>query len=561
MGNTQYQSMKNLKLSIKQISYFIIGCSVAFSILFYVIFPHNEVIIDEIMLILAIAINGLLFYFVRNVILSIASIEVDKSDSNIVELAPYFQKINTLKNEILIATDFIAEIEKGNMDKAYTAIDESKLYSSLLTMRDKMKSIAAEEKQRNWATEGMANFGELLRINNKNIESLGQAVTGKLVQYLEANQGAMFVIRENDAAHKYLEMIACYAYSRKKHIDKIIEIGEGLVGQVVLEKEVIYMTSVPNGYTIITSGLGEATPSCVLIVPLMVNEEVLGVLELCSFHPIKNYQIDFVKKLGESIASTISMVMTNESTQHLLKSTQEQSIQLQNQEEEMRQNLEELHATQEDMMRKEQEIQTLLEKSQESEKLLQLQLVEINNIKEEEKLKTEEMVFNMELNKKVILKVIEELPDKIFLKDEEGKLVLINSSLASGYNKSVSELIGTSDFDNFPNNLATEYRAIELEMLKSGKPMTMYEDFPDASGNNKVLYCVKMPFEFPGTSKIGILGYQVDVTEIKTMESKIAFSEQSMKLREEALQAEILKGNEAIVALNQQITELMNSKN
>lgn len=550
--------MKNNKFSLLKTFYFTIACSLSFSILFYIISPHNNLFIDEILLIISIVINVLIGLFIRNSLAAILGTAPVKTDSTIVELIPFIEKINILQNEILVATDFISEIEKGNMNKSYTAIDESKLHGSLLTMRDKMKSIAAEEKQRNWATEGMANFGEILRTNNKDIEGLGHAVTGKLVNYLEVNQGGIFVLRENETKHKYLQMIACYAYDRKKHAEKSVEIGEGMLGQAVLEKESIYITQLPDGYTTITSGLGEATPSCMLIVPLIINEEVLGVLELCSFHPIKPYQIDFVKKLGESIASTLSTVMTNESTQRLLKATQEQSIQLQNQEEEMRQNLEELHATQEDMLRKEQEIQTLLDKSQENEKLLQLQLIEINTIKEEEKSKTEEMMFNMELNKKVILKVIEELPDKIFLKDEEGRLVLINSSLASGYDKSVEELIGTSDFDNFPHNLATQYRAIELEMLKSGKPMTMYEDFPDASGNIKVLYCVKMPFEFPGTSKIGILGYQVDVTEIKTMENKILLSEQNMKIREEALQAEILKSNEAIVSLNQQISKLMN---
>lgn len=552
--------MKNNKFSLLKILYFIIACSLSFSILFYIVFPHNEVFIDEILLTFSIIINVLILIFVRSSMSSLLEQAAADTESNIVELNPFINKINTLQNEILVATDFISEIEKGNMNKSYNSIDASKLYSSLLTMREKMKSIAAEEKQRNWATEGMANFGEILRINNKDILSLGQAVTGTLVNYLEVNQGGIFVLREDAASHKYLEMIACYAYNRKKHTEKRVEIGEGMLGQAVLEKDIIYITQVPDGYTTITSGLGEATASCILIVPLIINEEVLGVLELCSFHPIKPYQIDFVKKLGESIASTLSTVMTNESTQRLLKATQEQSIQLQNQEEEMRQNLEELHATQEDMLRKEQEIQTLLDKSQENEKLLHLQLIEIKKIKEEEKIKTEEMMFNMELNKKVILKVIEELPDKIFLKDEEGRLVLINSSLASGYNKSVEQLIGTSDFDNFPANLANEYRATELDMLKSGKPMTMYEDFPDASGNNKVLYCVKMPFQFPGTSKIGILGYQVDVTEIKTMENKIALSEQNMKIREEALQAEILKSNEVIFSLNQQITELMNTK-
>ncbi|TAH25357.1 MAG: PAS domain S-box protein [Cytophagales bacterium] len=545
--------MATINLSIRKIlQIFFCGFFIVLTV-FYLLLKNSNTNIDELLLLISTCLILLAYLYLRQLLSKTFQIS-SSTNYNLaaVEIHPFVHKISSLENEINSATNLINAMENGNLDLESTEanISQSGLYQSLLEMKTKMQKIAIEEKQRSWATEGLANFAELLRSNNNNIKELSHSIIGKLVNYLGMNQGGIFILRGTEP-NQYLELTSCYAYNRKKIIEKRIEVGEGLIGQVVLEKEYIYLTNVPNGYTTITSGLGDATPDCVLITPLIINEEVYGVLELCSFDHIKQYQIDFINKLGESIAASIAAVITQEHTQALLKASQEQSIQLQSQEEEMKQNLEELHATQENMLLKENEIRILLEKSQENEKQLETKLTEINVIKEAEKIKTEKMVLEMELNKKIILKVIEELPDKIFLKDEEGRLVLINSALASGYNKPVEALLGTSDFDNFPHHLATEYRAIELEMLQSGKPMTMYENFPDASGETKILYCVKMPFQFPGTEKTGILGYQVDVTEIKTLENKIKTSEEAMKKREAELLEKIETQLATIVSLNE----------
>ncbi len=529
--------MANISFSLKKIFQLTYLTFISTMIVFYVFLHNANTYIDDFILITSLLFFISIYFYLHHYFNKTFQLtNINDVSNRINEIKPFILKINALEREVATANTLIKAMEQGNLDLETTDSNskESALYQSLVDMKNRMQQIANEEKQRNWATEGMANFGEILRTSNKDIQELSNAIIGKLVKYLGVNQGGIFILK-GDTPHQYIELTACYAYHRKKFIEKRIEIGEGLIGQAVLEKESIYLTEVPNGYTMITSGLGEATPKCILITPLIANEEVYGVIEICAFEPLMQYQIDFVNKLGASIATTIAAVSIQENTNLLLKASQIQAAQLQSQEEEMRQNLEELHATQEDMQRKENEIKVLLEKSKDNEQQLKIQLLEINTFKEEERLKTEAMVREMELNKKIILKVIEELPDKIFLKDENGCLVLINSSLASGYNKPVEDLLGTSDFDNFPHDLASEYRAIELEMLKNGKPMTMYENFPDASGETKILYCVKMPFQFPGTDKLGILGYQVDVTEIKTLESKIKISEESMKKRESEL--------------------------
>jgi PAS domain S-box-containing protein len=89
----------------------------------------------------------------------------------------------------------------------------------------------------------------------------------------------------------------------------------------------------------------------VLIVPLKVNDQIFGVVEIASFNLFQDFEMEFVQKIAESIASTISTVKINAKTQRLLEESQEMTEQMRAQEEEMRQNMEELQATQEEMQR------------------------------------------------------------------------------------------------------------------------------------------------------------------------------------------------------------------
>lgn len=162
-------------------------------------------------------------------------------------------------------------------------------------------------------------------------------------------------MNNEDTENPKLHLMSCFAYERKKFLEKSIEIKEGLLGQCFLEGQTIFMTDVPQEYIKIKSGLGDAPPGCLLIVPLKVNESIYGVIEVASFHKMEQYQIEFIEKLAENIAAAISSIQINERTKMLLQSTQQQAEEMRSQEEEMKQNMEELSATQEEMGRKERE--------------------------------------------------------------------------------------------------------------------------------------------------------------------------------------------------------------
>ena len=141
----------------------------------------------------------------------------------------------------------------------------------------------------------------------------------------------------------------------------------------------LLITDVPQNFVKITSGLGDANPNCFLIIPLSVNDETFGVIEMASFKVIEEHQIEFVKKLAESIASTLSTAKINERTKILLEQSQQQTEEMRAQEEEMRQNMEEMQATQEEMERKEGEVQRILQDARDKEAQLQNEIEELRS--------------------------------------------------------------------------------------------------------------------------------------------------------------------------------------
>ena len=257
-----------------------------------------------------------------------------------------------LKNAVNIA---LQDLTRGNLNKKYfdstldadIASNLSSLQNKLTENRKTEQETRETENQRNWTSNGLAEFGDLLRKYSNDLEALSYKVISNLVRYLEINQGGFFVL-DDEEDEKVLRMTACHAYDRKKFPNQVIHWGEGLIGNVVMEGKSYYTDKIPDGYLTITSGLGKANPRYLLIVPMIINDELFGVLELASFSPIEQYRIDFVERMAESTATTLNIMKNNFRTEQLLKETQKQAEMLAQKEEQVMKNIEELKQTQQE---------------------------------------------------------------------------------------------------------------------------------------------------------------------------------------------------------------------
>lgn len=291
----------------------------------------------------------------------------DLSENSMTEINNINQSMKSVISGLIKAAEFSEQIGSGNLDTEFTALSANdKLGNALINMRDNLKKADEEAKERkiadekvNWATSGLAKFGEILHTNIQNINDLSYEILRSLIKYIDVNQGAIYVLDDTKEDPEY-EMTAAIAYDRRKFMQKRFAVGEDLVGRCAYEHKTIYMTDIPKDYINITSGMGSATASTLLLVPLVLNDDVFGIIELASFHKLEDYKINFVEKLAESIASTISTVKINERTNNLLNQSKVQAEELASKEEEMRQNMEELQATQEEAARRENESNAII---------------------------------------------------------------------------------------------------------------------------------------------------------------------------------------------------------
>ena len=342
----------------------------------------NMSLTSFLLIIMCLAILGFITILIANAITrslnSINAALVDVSDGDIknnnewretsmAEINNINESMKSVISGLIKAAEFSEQIGNGNLDTEFTALSANdKLGNALINMRDNLKKADEEAKERkiadekvNWATLGLAKFGEILHTNNQNINDLSYDILRNLIKYIDVNQGAIYVLDDTKEEPVY-EMTAAIAYDRRKFMQKRFAVGEDLVGRCAYEHKTIYMTDIPKDYINITSGMGSATASTLLLVPLVLNDNVFGIIELASFHNLEDYKINFVEKVAESIASTISTVKINERTNNLLNQSKVQAEELASKEEEMRQNMEELQATQEEAARRENESNAIM---------------------------------------------------------------------------------------------------------------------------------------------------------------------------------------------------------
>ncbi|MGD1847945.1 MAG: GAF domain-containing protein [Salibacteraceae bacterium] len=267
------------------------------------------------------------------------------------ELGEAKKAFNNLVERIKAATGFAREVGGGNLDTEYPKIFANDVLSlALQEMQLQLQNNAQEEQERQWMAEGLNHLSDLLRKHQQDFDVLAKELVANISRTLKASQVALYLVKTEEG-EAFLHRSATYAFDRQKYASDRVSKGEGLTGTCWLEGEAIYMTEVPNDFLRIRSGLGDAAPTSVYILPLKANEKVLGVLELAAFHAFTTVEKSLLDRMATSIAASLAFVQTNEQTVQLLREQNELTSELRAQEEELRQNQEEMISTQEELNR------------------------------------------------------------------------------------------------------------------------------------------------------------------------------------------------------------------
>ncbi len=214
------------------------------------------------------------------------------------------------------------DIANGEFETPYTLLETDLLGQSLIAMRNNLMELRDRDRVQKWKNSGIASISELL-LSETDVNKLASKVLRELIRHLHAHQGAIY-LNLDEGGSGILELNAAYASNRRQRTDKVvIRPGEGLVGETFLRREPRHLTDIPEQYAFISSGLGEAKPENVLIVPLNLKDSVVGVIEIASFNRFTEDEKLFLYNVAENIAIAITSVMKVGETNRLLDETQQ----------------------------------------------------------------------------------------------------------------------------------------------------------------------------------------------------------------------------------------------
>lgn len=414
------------------------------------------------------------------------------------EFGKMASKINDLTKSLRRNADFAQKIGEGKYNTEFTpASDNDLLGMSLLNMRQNLIDNERRDTERNWIVRGVAEISEMLRLHDS-IDSLSDDVVKFILDKIGAVQGAFYVV-DDEGREPIIEMRASYAYGRKKYLKTKFKFAEGLVGQAAVEKDIVLRTEIPHEYVTLTSGiLGDQRPTCILVVPLITNEEVYGVLEYAALKKFDPSQIKFVQELSLILARTIFNIKVNERTRKLLEESQAMSAELQEKQEVLRQNAEEMQATQEELERTNTELEHQVEEVNRTQKRMQL--------------------------------LLENASEVITIYEEDETIRYISPSVESILGYGQKELIGKSDFDKVHPDYKDVYISLFARM-KENPDEKVTVQFEYKTKDNQYIW-----IEATGTnfmSNTAIHGYILNARDIT--ERRRAEQEQRMRSKMQAL--------------------------
>jgi hypothetical protein len=194
--------------------------------------------------------------------------------------------------------------------------------------------------EQDWLKTNLTKFTRMLQ-GQRDLTSVARQVMSELAPVVNAQHGVFYMADKKEETSE-LKLFASYAYKERKNVSSRFKFGEGLVGQCAFEKQRILITDAPSDYVQINSGLGEAKPLNIAVVPVLFEDETKGVIELASFNKFPDVTINFLEQLVESLGIVVATIEAQMRTDELLKQSQGLTEELQTQQEELQQTNEEL---------------------------------------------------------------------------------------------------------------------------------------------------------------------------------------------------------------------------
>jgi HAMP domain-containing protein/signal transduction histidine kinase/CheY-like chemotaxis protein len=253
---------------------------------------------------------------------------------------------NSLTVQVRAISDVATAVTEGDLTRSITVEAQgevSDLKNKINQMIANLKETTRQNTEQDWLKTNLARFSGFMQ-GQKSLEAVARLIMSELTPLVSANHGVFF-ISDTSNNEPILKLLSSYAFKERKSLSNRFRLGESLVGQCALEKKSILLTNVPSDYIQISSGLGEATPLNIIVLPVLFEGEIMAVIELASFQPFSQIHRTFLDQLMESVGVVLNMISANMRTEELLQQSQSLTQELQSQSQELQSQQDQLKKT------------------------------------------------------------------------------------------------------------------------------------------------------------------------------------------------------------------------
>src|SRR5438094_8854096 len=235
-----------------------------------------------------------------------------------------------LTTQLRAIADVATAVTKGDLTRSIQVEAQGEVAfvkDNINEMIRNLRDTTLRNEEQDWLKTNLARFTRMLQ-GQRDFLTVGKLVLSEVAPLVSAQQG-VFYMMDNSNAKSELKLLASYDQQDGNGAKNRFKLGEGLVGQAALEKQRIFLTNVPSDYTKVSSGLGEFRPTNIVVLPILFEDEVKAVMELCSVERFSPAHQAFLDQLTESIGIVLNTIEASTRTENLLKQSQSLAAELQ----------------------------------------------------------------------------------------------------------------------------------------------------------------------------------------------------------------------------------------
>jgi signal transduction histidine kinase/HAMP domain-containing protein/ActR/RegA family two-component response regulator len=240
------------------------------------------------------------------------------------------QLAGNLTSQVRAIGEVSTAVAKGDLTRSITVEAQGEvavLKDNINQMIGNLKDTTHKNQEQDWLKTNLARFSSMMQ-GQRNIVSVAQLIMSELTPLVDAQHGAFYLMDPDAIDEPVLHLVASYGFGGRKGLANSYRLRESLIGQCAFEKKRIVLADVPENFIYIATGMGEAPPRSVIVLPVLFEGEAKAVIELASFKPFIANHLTFLDQLMGSVGVILNMISSSMRTEELLQQLKKSNAEL-----------------------------------------------------------------------------------------------------------------------------------------------------------------------------------------------------------------------------------------